>query len=288
MVALNGGEYNADGSYAEAPAADAKRPKRILYSYFTAGAPSPGWLVDWRRRCSDAGAQALGAARALPGGPPCCSAADNAAPPLPRLAAFVFQARAARGQPFWKRRCCWRGRRWWRSSECFFVFFQALAPAASSRHMQLCCLFRRRAADPGHPRGPRCACPPQGRPAPGAAAREQPAGRRLWAGGGAAQRVPVQPARGHLGAPGAAAAWGWGLGLICRQGRAQQAAGFCRSRGGDGSGRRRRCISAHPPLLFCTPPAADLRRAQHQRAVWHRTRPVESGDGGHGAAGAQE
>ena len=38
MIAINGKEYAADGSYAEQPGAGAARPKRLLYSYFTAGA----------------------------------------------------------------------------------------------------------------------------------------------------------------------------------------------------------------------------------------------------------
>ena len=37
MIAINGKEYAADGSYAEQPGAEAARPKRLLYSYFTAG-----------------------------------------------------------------------------------------------------------------------------------------------------------------------------------------------------------------------------------------------------------
>lgn len=38
MISLNGGEYNEDGSYAEQAPEGAARPKRLLYSYFTAGA----------------------------------------------------------------------------------------------------------------------------------------------------------------------------------------------------------------------------------------------------------
>jgi len=43
---------------------------------------------------------------------------------------------------------------------------------------------------------------PQGRPAPAAAARQQPASGGLWSGRGAQGSVPVQPARGLLWAPG--------------------------------------------------------------------------------------
>lgn len=37
MIAINSKEYAADGSYAEQPGPGAARPKRLLYSYFTAG-----------------------------------------------------------------------------------------------------------------------------------------------------------------------------------------------------------------------------------------------------------
>ncbi|PSC75317.1 saccharopine dehydrogenase [Micractinium conductrix] len=42
MVAINGGEYNENFSYADAPAADGRRPGRLLYSYFTAGTGGAG------------------------------------------------------------------------------------------------------------------------------------------------------------------------------------------------------------------------------------------------------
>lgn len=45
MIAINGKEYAADGSYAEQPGEGAARPKRLLYSYFTAGECTVlGWL----------------------------------------------------------------------------------------------------------------------------------------------------------------------------------------------------------------------------------------------------
>lgn len=37
-ISLNRKEYNEDGSYAAAAGAGAAQPKRLLYSYFTAGA----------------------------------------------------------------------------------------------------------------------------------------------------------------------------------------------------------------------------------------------------------
>ncbi|KAL4424432.1 hypothetical protein ABPG77_006370 [Micractinium sp. CCAP 211/92] len=42
MISLNGGEYNEDGSYAEQAPEGAPRPKRLLYSYFTAGTGGAG------------------------------------------------------------------------------------------------------------------------------------------------------------------------------------------------------------------------------------------------------
>ncbi|PRW58282.1 saccharopine dehydrogenase [Chlorella sorokiniana] len=42
MIAINGKEYAADGSYAEQPGEGAARPKRLLYSYFTAGTGGAG------------------------------------------------------------------------------------------------------------------------------------------------------------------------------------------------------------------------------------------------------
>lgn len=46
MISVSGKEYAADGSYAAEPGAGAARPKRVLYSYFTAGRLA-GWLISW-------------------------------------------------------------------------------------------------------------------------------------------------------------------------------------------------------------------------------------------------
>lgn len=42
MISLNGQEYNEDFTYAEQPGEGALRPKRVLYSYFTAGTGGAG------------------------------------------------------------------------------------------------------------------------------------------------------------------------------------------------------------------------------------------------------
>lgn len=42
IISLNGKEYTEDGAYAEAAGEGGARPKRVLYSYFTAGGGAGG------------------------------------------------------------------------------------------------------------------------------------------------------------------------------------------------------------------------------------------------------
>jgi hypothetical protein len=234
-ISMNRKEYNEDGSYAEAAGAGAAQPKRLLYSYFTAGALLRGTLgsrPEATIACNCCPRKVM-----APGAPPGCGAHSGWPCLLPGSrsrgdCSHAVQAPAAQGPRLWKPRCCWRGRRWWHTSEeaaapCTHwdckrpLGLRALAdcrgtsrPACFTgyaafygmgRHLVLCCVGRaasQHAVCQGRPISASPAPGLQGRAAHRAAPGEQPARGGLWGGGGPPLRLPVQPAGGVFGIPG--------------------------------------------------------------------------------------
>lgn len=119
-IAIGRKEYNADGSLPERPGEGGADPKRVLYSYFTAGKQATIGTVPMA-----AAAAVTSRAAAAPGlraGPMlCCWGVPHGATvpscPTPVAGCGAAQALAARGPPFWRPRCCWLGRTWWLSGE---------------------------------------------------------------------------------------------------------------------------------------------------------------------------